>query len=148
MITDIEYFVKRIKQVDVCWQWTAGISEKGYGRFARKMSDGKRTRAHRFSYKYHIAEIPEGLTLDHLCRNKWCVNPWHLDPVPASINTSRYHANDNTITKKRDWNSGCCKNGHSLAICGYIDRKKKDGRVSRECRDCRKEQNMRYYRTR
>jgi hypothetical protein len=41
------------------------------------------------TYQYFIAEIPEDLTLDHLCRNRACCNPWHLEPVTAVVNVMR-----------------------------------------------------------
>jgi HNH endonuclease len=66
-----------------CWLWTgAGSSGGGYGYFRRQL-------AHRFSYELHVAPIPDGLTIDHLCRVRTCVNPDHLDPVPLSVNVRR-----------------------------------------------------------
>lgn len=142
MITDIEYFNKRIIQVDDCWQWSAALTTKGYARFAKRRPDGKRILAHRFSYEYYIAEIPEGLTIDHLCQNKWCVNPWHLEPVPNSVNIARRY--DRTVTKVRDWDNGTCTNGHNLAIVGHYKKVRKSN-VSFECKECRRNQRMRYY---
>lgn len=60
--------------------------ENGYGRF---WLEGKNVLAHRWSYEHHVAEIPEGLVIDHLCRNHGCVNPDHLEPVTISENTIR-----------------------------------------------------------
>ena len=65
-----------------CWIWDKPHPESGYGQFAR----GK---AHRWSYEFFVGEIPKGLDLDHLCRNRACVNPWHLDPVPLVVNVMR-----------------------------------------------------------
>jgi hypothetical protein len=65
-----------------CWQWDVPHEETGYGQFAGG-------RAHRWSYRFFVGEIPEGLELDHLCRNRACVNPWHLDPVPCRVNILR-----------------------------------------------------------
>lgn len=141
MLTDIEYFNQRITQSGDCWQWTATLTEKGYARFARRNSNGKRIRSHRFAYEYYVADIPEGLTLDHLCRNKSCVNPWHLEPVPNSVNVARRY--DPNVTQVRDWENGTCTNGHNLSVVGYY-KKIRNGRLSPECRGCRKEQRMRY----
>lgn len=66
-----------------CWLWTAG-TVRGYGFFQKNY-------AHRISYEISKGKIPDGLTLDHLCRNKLCVNPDHLEPVTASENVKRYH---------------------------------------------------------
>lgn len=46
-------------------------------------------KAYRWSYEYHRAPVPDGLQLDHLCRRPQCVNPWHMDPVPPSVNMNR-----------------------------------------------------------
>ena len=45
--------------------------------------------AHRFAYQYMIGPIPDGLELDHLCRNRPCVNPYHLEPVTRAVNHAR-----------------------------------------------------------
>lgn len=62
---------------DDCWEWKAGRC-LGYGQFWNNVRDMP---AHRFAYEAVVGPIPEGLTLDHLCRNKGCVNPAHLEPV-------------------------------------------------------------------
>lgn len=69
-----------------CWLWTASVADTGYGAF----SIGKRyILAHRFAYESLIGPIPEGLTLDHRCRVRACVNPAHLEPVSRGTNTLR-----------------------------------------------------------
>lgn len=103
-----------------CWEWTAGKrSHKGYGGF-----NGKHY-AHRFAYELAVGPIPDGLTLDHLCRNRLCVNPDHLEPVTARENTLRGES-PNVVTAR----TGVCKRGHSMDDA-YIER---DG--SRQCRHC------------
>jgi hypothetical protein len=71
-----------------CWMWTGGRlrPEGPYGRIWTGREDYS---AHRFSYVLHRDDVPEGLTLDHLCREPECVNPWHLEPVTPSVNTRR-----------------------------------------------------------
>lgn len=71
--------------LDECWLWIAGLDRNGYGNF-RGLDEQF---AHRWSYRYHVGQIPAGLTLDHLCRVRRCVNPWHLEPVPPAVNTQR-----------------------------------------------------------
>lgn len=71
-----------------CWEWTAYISELGYGQFK---AFGAMVRAHRFAYELLIGPIPEGLEIDHLCQNRGCVNPDHLEPVSHIENVRRGH---------------------------------------------------------
>ena len=69
-----------------CWEWQGCLNEKGYGLFFHD----NYYRAHRFSYEYYNnAIIPEGLTIDHLCRNRKCVNPKHLEIVTNKENVLR-----------------------------------------------------------
>lgn len=68
-----------------CWEWMAGLYPNGYGQFWA----GKQVRAHRWSYEQARGEIPEGLQIDHLCRNKICVNPDHLEAVSQLENIRR-----------------------------------------------------------
>lgn len=69
-----------------CWVWDKPHPDSGYGQFTWNR---KRGRAHRWAFEHFIVEIPEELELDHLCRNRACVNPWHLEPVPTRINVLR-----------------------------------------------------------
>lgn len=70
----------------VCWRWRGSIQANGYGRFR---ANGKTTYAHRAAYALFVGPIPDGLGLDHLCRNRWCVNPEHLEPVTQRENIRR-----------------------------------------------------------
>ena len=69
-----------------CWPWQGARSPKGYGFF---YFAGRNSRAHRASYEMLIVPIPEGLTIDHLCRNTGCVNPSHLELVTNKENVLR-----------------------------------------------------------
>lgn len=69
-----------------CWMWTAYINPDGYGMFKHR---GAMRLAHGASYELHIGPVPDGLELDHLCRNRACVNPDHLEPVPHKVNVQR-----------------------------------------------------------
>ena len=69
-----------------CWGWQAAILSNGYGMF---FDGSKQVGAHRFSYRHFVGCIPLGLDLDHLCRNRGCVNPDHLEPVSRKENCRR-----------------------------------------------------------
>lgn len=69
-----------------CWEWTAAKNSRGYGCFA---INAKSQLAHRVSYIALVGPIAEGLQIDHLCRNKTCVRPTHLEPVSATVNVRR-----------------------------------------------------------
>lgn len=69
-----------------CWEWQGLKNAKGYGElFVEK----KHLKAHRVAYELLVGPIPEGLTIDHLCRNTGCVNPEHLEPVTNQENRRR-----------------------------------------------------------
>lgn len=80
-----------LKKVEIdaatgCWTWTGSKTLQGYGQMR---VDGKRLYTHRISYELHVGPIPEGLDLDHLCRNRACCNPAHLEPVTHLVNVRR-----------------------------------------------------------
>lgn len=82
-------FWKRVREEDAdgCWIWIGARSRGGYGSFSS--APGRTASAHRWAYESLRAAIPEGLQLDHLCRNRACVNPWHLEPVTNRVNILR-----------------------------------------------------------
>jgi hypothetical protein len=89
-----------------CIEWQ-GFLQFGYG----AISDGtKRTRAHRWLYERWVGPIPEGLVIDHLCRNTACVNPSHLEPVTVRDNTYRGISPSAANVQKTH-----CVNGHPFS---------------------------------
>jgi hypothetical protein len=81
---EIRFFTK-IDATGPCWEWTGALSF-GYGRFR----DGKLVvQAHRWAWKRLVGEIDDDLDLDHLCRNRKCCNPDHLEPVSRQENLRR-----------------------------------------------------------
>lgn len=83
---DQERFWETVDQSGMCWEWRGLVADNGYGKFA---TNGRRTLAHRVSYQLICGPIPTGLVLDHLCCNKSCVNPEHLEPVTTAENNRR-----------------------------------------------------------
>lgn len=69
-----------------CWVWQRAVLKTGYGSLRIA---GRTVRAHRHYYEKHRGPIPQGLVLDHLCRNRRCVNPDHLEPVTFEENCRR-----------------------------------------------------------
>jgi hypothetical protein len=113
---------------DGCWLWTSGVSTKGYGQFHIRAGKGsyKNVLAHRFSYELAQGPIPEGLELDHLCRQRSCVNPYHLEAVTQKENLSRGEGACAKNARKT-----FCVNGHKFDESNTLYNKK--GRACRTC---------------
>lgn len=116
-------FESKINKTETCWFWTGAVQSKGYGNYKSKL-------AHRVSYEKYVGKIPEGLTLDHLCRNKLCVNPAHLEPVTQYENNMRGESPTAKNKKKTH-----CSSGHELSEENIRVVKRVDG-MRRHCKIC------------
>ena len=114
-----------------CYVWMGGTGQGGYGAFwiGRKATKTHRkVKAHRVAYELLLGPIPEGLEIDHLCRNRVCVNPTHLEAVTHQLNVLRGQGRA-AINAQRTY----CTQGHPYDL---INTEIYDGR--RYCRACRR----------
>jgi len=70
-----------------CWVWTGTKTAGGYGQM--RVGGKRKDYTHRVSYRLHKGPIPEGLAIDHLCKNRACANPEHLEAVHPKVNAMR-----------------------------------------------------------
>lgn len=108
-----------------CWPWLAYVAPTGYGQVK---IGGRQFGAHRVAYELAVGPIPDGLQIDHLCRNRACVNPSHMEAVTQQVNLARGDAGLHNAIKTH------CPAGHP-----YDDENTvivADGR--RRCRACRR----------
>jgi hypothetical protein len=133
-------FWNKVVETDTCWEWTGTTDQKGYAMIYWRGDDHPRgwgmERAHRAAYKMLIGPIPEGMVLDHLCRNRSCVNPDHLEPVAAGVNTSRGDRAHQTL----------CRRGHPLSGDNLTRHSRTGARVCRQCQQEYKREWARGYR--
>ena len=108
---------------DDCWEWKGMPKSGGYHQIK---VGGRNLMAHRVVYELLVGPIPEGLQLDHLCRNRWCVRPDHLEPVTPKENKRRGITVNETKTH--------CPRGHAYNEENTY--RFPDG--SRRCRACRR----------
>ena len=122
----LQRFWDKVEKTDSCWNWSAYHTPTGYGTF--KLNN-KSILAHRYSYEELRGCIPPELEIDHLCRNRRCVNPDHLEAVTHTVNVRR-GSNKGGLPKQTH-----CKIGHALSGENLL--------VStngvRRCKRCRKE---------
>lgn len=119
--------LRRTDRTGECWLWLGKKTADGYGQLR---IGGKTYLTHRLSYEVFVGRIPDGLVIDHLCRVHECLNPEHLEPVTAAVNTLR--GNSPAILT---WRTGICQRGHELAVEGAIVQYRR-GREVHTCRKC------------
>lgn len=123
-------FWAKVRKSDGCWEWT-GALVRGYGRVNVQSLPSRRkvtALAHRVSYELLVGLIPDGLHLDHLCRNTRCVRPDHLEAVSQQENNRRARKTH-------------CLRGHPFDEANTYRRKDRNERM---CRTCHRERQAAY----
>lgn len=109
-----------------CWRWTGSTVERGYGRYTK---DKITVRAHRMSYLVHKGPLKPGLVIDHVCRNKPCINPAHLRQVTARQNSLENNPGGAALNAVKTH----CKHGHPLSGENLYVQKSNGFRYCRIC---------------
>jgi hypothetical protein len=128
---ETRFWSKVEKSHSGCWIWTGAKNDTGYGMLLRGVPAKGRIRAHRWLYEKTNGPIPPGLELDHLCRNRACVNPRHLEPVSHRENILRGIGPSAVHAKKTH-----CIRGHEFTPANT-----KRLPHGRECVECRRMHN-------
>lgn len=133
-------FWAKVDRTDNCWLWTGAIQSRGYGSFG--IGDKRTETAHRIAYLTFVGPIPDGLELDHLCLNKRCVRPDHLEAVTAQVNNQRARDNGQTSPSplsRLNASKIACPAGHFYSP----DNTYTNPQGHRQCRTCKRESDRR-----
>jgi len=128
-IAQVERFARRFTvQPDGCWQWRGYITREGYGQYG---VHGVGKRAHRIMWELVGRPFDPTKQLDHLCRNRACVSPYHLEEVTARVNTRR-GVSPAAVNAQKD----VCLRGHPLTGDNLKLRQHVRGGILRRCWEC------------
>lgn len=125
---------------DGCWPWTRGHDSNGYGMVR---VDGRHDRVHRVAYRLVKGTIPDGFTIDHLCRNRGCGNPTHLEAVSRGENVRRggvfrrkeFCIRGHRLDETRNRYGNCRLCGNLVHLRSYHNNKQLKGRLRTVCRN-------------
>ena len=120
----------RIVVVESCWEWVGATMGRDR-KYGNAYFDGRLRPAHRVMYELLKGPIPSGLTLDHLCKNKRCVNPDHLEPVTNRVNQLRGGSPPAMHARATE-----CVRGHAFSGDNLGLKTHKSGAIHRYCRAC------------
>lgn len=125
-------FLEKVDKTGECWVWIASLTKAGYGQFYVRPGEGSQL-AHKWLWEATHGPVPGGLELDHICRNRPCVNPSHLEPVTRQVNNDRGWGNNRKTH---------CPQGHPYDAenTSYRERDK-----SRQCKECNRQRVRRYH---
>lgn len=126
---EVRFLMRTNRTQDGCLEWVGQRGEVGYGRF---YAVGKRwVLAHRWAYERWVGPIPDGLVIDHLCRNTACVEPSHLEPVTTWENVVMRGIGPSALNARKTH----CLHGHEFTA----ENTYRHHNGGRQCRTCRKE---------
>lgn len=134
LLTAEQRFLRRVAEVHGCWLWNGNTTPTGYGQL---YVDGQTVYTHRWAYEHFAGPIPDGLTIDHLCRNRSCCNPAHLEPVTNRENNLRGYS----LSARRARQTHCLR-GHEFTD----ENTYRDARGRRYCRACKRQRQWGYRR--
>ena len=132
-LRQLERFEDKVWRTDTCWRWLGSTDKDGYALFRI----GKTNRGARISYEHYVGPIPEGYEIDHLWKQKDCVNPFHLEAVTHKVNISRQEHNNQNKNKKS------CNNGHEFTEKNTLILANGD----RQCRKCSRDRQRKHRRS-
>lgn len=134
----IERAMAKILAAGECWEWTGTLDAYGYGQITKGGRGTGLAQAHRVIYEALVGPIPTGLVLDHLCRNRRCVRPLHLEPVTLAENKRRGFSPAEINRRKTH-----CAQGHP-----YSDENTEwrhyGGSGQRYCKTCRRNRSAKW----
>lgn len=122
----LDTVLSQVSVGDDCWEWLGYRTERGYGRIGWR---GRQAYTHRLMYELLRGPIGPWLTIDHLCRNTGCQNPWHMEQVTRAENTARSESASSRNRRKTH-----CPRGHEYTVGA-----RPGGRKERRCKTCNRD---------
>lgn len=133
----MDRFWERVEKTDTCWNWTGALNAKGDKGYGVIWFRGAQEYVHRLAFELLVGSIPEGKTIDHLCRNRKCVRPEHLRAVSLRENVL-----SSTGITAVNWQKTHCLRGHAFTEENtWTDPKT----GQRQCRACNRIRKRGYY---
>lgn len=111
-LTPVQRFWMKVQKTSKCWLWLGAVSDKRYGSFHPCVGTAA-VKAHKYAYELKHGSVPDGLQLDHKCRNTLCVRPSHLRLSTGKQNCAN---RSQAIAKRERLRVGRCLHGHDLSL--------------------------------